>query len=146
MEPLDLSKSPPRGPRERLLGLKFLPRTIDKMRASLPGGNLAGYVVAMPRGMSAYMLKRVGIDLEAMQAVVASAPSEDEVLAWFAEHADLSDVEGLNAKLEALGIARLPEEEQAMVYRIHPGIAERPELTAFFDIFEFDDARLAGRN
>jgi len=99
MEPLDLSKTPPRGPRERLLGLKFLPRTIDKMRASLPGGNLAGYVVAMPRGMSAYMLKRVGVDLEAMQAVVASAKSEDEVLAWFAEHADLSDVEGLNAKL-----------------------------------------------
>jgi len=92
------------------------------------------------------MLKRVGVDLEAMQNVVASASSEDEVLAWFAEHADLSDVEVLNGKLEALGIARLPAEEQAMVYRIHPGIAERPELTAFFDIFEFDDARLAGRS
>ena len=146
MEPLDFSIAPPRGPRERLLGLAFLPRTIDKMRAALPGGNLAGYVVAKPRGMSAFLLKRVGVDLEAMQAAVAAAATESDVLAWFAERADLSDVDGLSAKLETLSLDRLPEEEQGMVYRAHPGLAERPELTAFFDIFEFDDARLAGRS
>lgn len=36
MTPLDLRKAPPRGPRERLLGFYFLPRTIDKLRAELP--------------------------------------------------------------------------------------------------------------
>ncbi|MBD5604204.1 MAG: DUF5069 domain-containing protein [Candidatus Eremiobacteraeota bacterium] len=145
MEALDLTLAPPRGPRERLLGLAFLPRTIDKMRASLPGGNLAGYLVDFPRGLSAYMLKRVGVDLAAMQRKVAEAEDEADVLAWFADHADLSDVDGLNAKLEALGMSRLPEDERAMVYRAHPGLDQRSDLTAFFDIFEFDDARHPAR-
>jgi hypothetical protein len=145
MEPLDLSHAPPRGPREKLLGLTFLPRTIDKMRAQLPGGNLSGYVVDMPRGLSAFLLKRVGVDGAEMQAVVASASDEAEVLAWFAAHADLSDVAGVNAKLESLTIERAGEEDRALVYRLHPGLEARPDLVAFYDIFEFDDARAAAR-
>jgi hypothetical protein len=38
MDALDLTKAPPRAPRETLAGVVFLPRTIDKMRATLPGG------------------------------------------------------------------------------------------------------------
>ena len=37
MTPLDLRNVPPRGVRERLLGFYFLARTIDKLRAELPG-------------------------------------------------------------------------------------------------------------
>jgi hypothetical protein len=37
MKPLDLTKTPPRSPREQLVGLVFIPRMIDKMRALLPG-------------------------------------------------------------------------------------------------------------
>ena len=33
MEPLDLRRQLPRGPRETLAGLAFMPRTIDKLRA-----------------------------------------------------------------------------------------------------------------
>ncbi len=38
MESLDLSRRPPRGPRERLVGCMFLARTVDKLRAQLPWG------------------------------------------------------------------------------------------------------------
>jgi hypothetical protein len=41
--PLDLRTRPPRGPRETILGFYFLPRTIDKLRAELPGGNLGAF-------------------------------------------------------------------------------------------------------
>ena len=116
------------------------------MRASLPGGNLDGYLVDQPYGVSAYLLKRVGVDLQAMKAAVAAANDEDEVVAWFRDHADLSDVETLNGKLEALSLSRLDEKGQAMVHRAHPGLAERPDLSAFFDIFEFDDARHTARS
>ena len=37
MSPLDLRKHAPRGPREMMLGFYLLPRTVDKLRAELPG-------------------------------------------------------------------------------------------------------------
>ncbi len=76
MTPLDLSKAPPRGPREKLCGAYFLPRTVDKIRSELPGGNPAGYFVDNPIGMSAYMLEKLNIDLAALRAVVAEAANE----------------------------------------------------------------------
>jgi hypothetical protein len=143
MEPLDFTKTPPRGPREKLAGVVFLARTIDKMRANLPGGNLNGYLIDYSRGLSPFLLKRIGIEQSALQAVVASAADESEVLAWIESHADLSDVEGVNAKMESLGLERMTDDDRALVYERHPGVAERPELSKFFDIFEFDDARVA---
>jgi hypothetical protein len=143
LEPLDFAKAPPRGPREKALGLVFLPRTIDKMRANLPGGNLNGYLVEYPRGLSAFLLKRVGVDLAALQAVVASAADEAEVLTWFERHADLSDVAGINAKLESLSLERLTDEDRAMVHRVHPSVVGQTGITTFFDMFEFDDARVS---
>jgi hypothetical protein len=38
MDPLDLTVTPPRSPYQMLEGLYMLPRTIDKLRAKLPGG------------------------------------------------------------------------------------------------------------
>jgi hypothetical protein len=142
LEPLDFRLAPPRGPRETALGLAFLPRTIDKMRAALPGGNLNGYLVDYPRGLSAFLLKRVGVDLAAMQAEVAAAPDEAAVLTWFEQHADLSKAGEVSAKLASLSLAQLSEDDRAMVHRIHPGIEGRPEIETFFDVFEFDDARV----
>ncbi|MBV8689631.1 MAG: DUF5069 domain-containing protein, partial [Candidatus Eremiobacteraeota bacterium] len=58
MEPLDLSKAPPRSPKLQLDGLVMLPRTIDKLRASLPGGNLGPYRI---QGFSQRMLDAIGV-------------------------------------------------------------------------------------
>jgi hypothetical protein len=72
MEPLDLETSPPRGPREQLLGVCFLPRTIDKIRAELPGGKTGGYLVAEST-MSSYVLHKIGVKLDELRDVVARA-------------------------------------------------------------------------
>ena len=45
MTPLDLSVSPPRSPYDELDGLVFMPRTIDKLRSMLPGGNPGEYFI-----------------------------------------------------------------------------------------------------
>ncbi|HWT06548.1 MAG TPA: DUF5069 domain-containing protein, partial [Xanthomonadales bacterium] len=68
MQPLDLTTAPPRAPRESLAGIVFLPRTIDKMRATLPGGALGAYNIP---GFSEMMLEALGIELEAFRAAVA---------------------------------------------------------------------------
>ena len=81
MEPLDLARTPPRSPREKLLGLYFLPRTIDKFRAELPGGNLAGYLTDYKEGLSSYLLHKLGISIDDFRVLIARASDEDELMA-----------------------------------------------------------------
>lgn len=139
MEPLDLSTQRPRGPREKLAGLMFMPRTIDKLRAELPGGGMGPYL-NRPDGLSAFMCKRVGLDMEELRAKVASARDEAEVEGWLLERLDPAKVEEVNAKLPTLGTHKLTPEAFEMVKNIHPIIERRPELVYFFDIFEADEA------
>jgi Domain of unknown function (DUF5069) len=139
MQPLDLRFRPPRGPRETLLGLYFLPRTLDKLRAEMPGGFIGPYLNE-PRGISAFLCRRLGIDMEELRAVVVAANDEDDVVAWLRERIDPGTVEETNRKLESLTLSRLSAEDQEMVRHHHPVLAKRPELVTFLDIFEADDA------
>jgi uncharacterized protein DUF5069 len=139
MEPLDLSTRPPRGPRETMLGLTFMPRTVDKIRAELPGGNIGPYLNE-PRGISAFMCRRIGVDMEELRAAVAAAQDEAGVEAWLRDRIDPAGVEETNRKLESLTIERLSPEDQAMVRNYHPVLHSRPELVRFYDIFEADEA------
>jgi hypothetical protein len=139
MQPLDLQFRPPRGAREKLAGLYFMPRTIDKLRAEMPGGNLGAYINP-DFGVSNYMCKRVGLDMEELRAVVIAANDEDEVAAWLVARLDPAVVEEANRKLEALNIERLSPENLAIVQKYHPIMASRPDLLTYFDIFEADDA------
>jgi len=139
MQPLDLRFHRPRGPRETLLGLYFLPRTIDKLRADLPGGSMGPYLNE-PRGISAFLCRRIGIDMEELRSVVVAAEDEDEVVAWLRERIDPDKVEETNRKLESLTIERLSPEDQELVRHHHPILAKRPDLVTFLDIFEADDA------
>jgi hypothetical protein len=138
MEPLDLRRQLPRGPRETLAGLAFMPRTVDKLRAQQPGGDL-GPFLNEPDGVSAYMCRRAGIDMEELRAVVASAKDEAEVESWLVARLDPAVVAETNAKLEKLGTHRLSPENLKRVQDNHPGLAERPDLQYFFDIIETDD-------
>lgn len=139
MGPLDLEKQMPRGPREKLAGLYFMPRTVDKLRAEQPGGKL-GLYLNRPDGLSAYMCKRVGLDMEELRAKVASAADEAELEAWLRERLDPAVVAEANGKLETLGTHRLTPENVEMVKQVHPVMRERPELTIFFDIFDAEEA------
>jgi hypothetical protein len=139
MGPLDLEKQLPRGPRETLAGLYFMPRTIDKLRAEQPGGKLGGYL-NRPDGLSAYMCRRIGIDMEELRAKVAAAKDEAEIEGWLRERLDPALVEEVNGKLAALGTHKLTPENLEQVKHYHPILDERPELTRFFDIFEADEA------
>ena len=61
MEPLDLTQRPPRSPRLLLgdLELLMIGRTVDKLRATLPGGNIGLYKID---GFSSRLLKAMGIE------------------------------------------------------------------------------------
>lgn len=139
MTPLDLRKHAPRGPRETLLGFYFLPRTIDKLRAELPGGSLGAYL-NHDRGFSAYVTRRLAVDMNELRTVVAQAADENAIAAWLRARIDVAVAPKLNAKLETFVVERMSGEDQILVRERHPVMATRPGLSKILDILEADDA------
>jgi Domain of unknown function (DUF5069) len=138
MRPLDLRVQPPRAPRETLLGCYLLPRTIDKLRAELPGGCTGNYLNG-ETGFSAFVVKRLGLSMDDFRAVVAGAADGAEVVAWLAARIDPALAPALNAKLESFVVERMSPADQLLVRERHPVLAERPELSKILDILDADD-------
>ena len=136
MQPLDLTKQPPRSPREQLAGIYFLPRTIDKMRGLLPGGNIGSYKID---GTSTRMLSALGISVDDLQAEVARASSDDEIGAWVLERSDSSKHDEVNQAISQRSINDIAPENMDRVRQMYPGY-EKIASGLFFDIIDADDA------
>lgn len=146
MEPLDLSACPPRSCYEELDGLMFMPRTIDKLRALLPGGNPGVYLInAQILGMSGYLLQRLGITESALSAVVAAARNETEVAAWLRANTDASQYPAINETLRRLRPKHAEDEAWFRDFYAEV-LAADPQLEYILDIIEADDRRMFGAN
>ncbi len=133
MEPLDLSKAHPRRTREELAGVVFLPRSIDKFRASLPGGNLSGYTLA---GFTGQMLEKLGISPDALRTVVADAKTDEDVARYVREHAAAGGAEAWNTyalnREVYLG-------NRAEAIAENPWLAEHPEIKLSLDFLQYTE-------
>ncbi|HEV2739744.1 MAG TPA: DUF5069 domain-containing protein [Candidatus Elarobacter sp.] len=133
MDPLDLTTAPPRSPREALAGIVFLPRTIDKVRATLPGGAAGAYNIA---GFSQMMLDALGIELDAFRAAVSDAANDDAVAAFVSAATSPDRIEPWNA----LVLARLPRNgDRNAAFEAYPWLRDRPDLVLALDVLEEDD-------
>ncbi len=121
-----------------MLGFYFLPRTVDKLRAELPGGNRGNYVNE-ERGFSAYIVRRLGLDMDEFRQAIADCADEAALQEWLAARIDSSAAPALNAKFETFVVERMSPDDQNLVRRRHPVMAVRPELTKILDILEADD-------
>jgi hypothetical protein len=139
MSPLDLTKQPPRSTRATMLGFYFLPRTVDKLRAELPGGDIGPYL-NHDTGFSAFVVARLGLDMNEFRDAVAQASDEAAVTEWVGARVDPSKADAMNAKLETFVVERMKPEDQALVRDRHPIMALRPELSKVLDILDADDA------
>ncbi|MBV8373321.1 MAG: DUF5069 domain-containing protein [Candidatus Eremiobacteraeota bacterium] len=138
MNPLDLTLGPPRAPRTPLAGLELLmlARTVDKMRAELPGGNLGSYQIP---GLSTRLLDALGISHDALREAVAHANSDEEIAAWVRAHSDPSDYSAINAALQRRTIAdRLDDAAFVAKYPIARTLAPETPLVDF--LVRDDDA------
>jgi hypothetical protein len=136
MDALDLTQRPPRGPRELLPGLDLLmaARTVDKIRATLPGGNLGQYQIT---GFSSSLLNRLGIVEGLLREAIAEAPSDREVADWIARHSDPARYAEVNASLERPTIGeRLDDPEFVRRYPVAHRLA--PESSRL-DLLLADD-------
>jgi hypothetical protein len=139
MDPLDLTVKPPRSPREKLAGCVFMARTVDKVRAELPGGNAGDYIVTGSRSISAYVLHNLRIPVDELRAEVARAADEPELERWLRERIDPATVAEVNRKLESSRMDNLTEEDSAFVLGLHPLMRGKPAGTTF-EFLEADDA------
>ena len=138
MTPLDLTVHKPRSVRATILGFYFLPRTVDKLRAELPGGNIGPYL-NHDTGFSAFVVRRLGLDMNEFREAVAKAPDEDAIVEWLAARVDASTAPALNAKLETFVVERMSAEDQVLVRERHPVMTERPDLSKILDILDAED-------
>jgi hypothetical protein len=140
MDPLDLSTRPPRAPHAEIGGVIFLPRSIDKARATLPGGDPGPYVLP---GFTGMMLETLGIGEAAFVSAVAAAASDDDVVAFVAAHTTPEKIAAWNAHVSQ----RRPRNgDRVAALEVYPWLAERPDLILGLDVLAEDDRQyFAGR-
>ncbi|HTU71764.1 MAG TPA: DUF5069 domain-containing protein [Candidatus Baltobacteraceae bacterium] len=144
MKPLDLTQQPPRSCYEELDGLIFMPRTIDKLRGLLPGGNPGDYFInGQIPGMSGYLLERLGITEEALFEVVARARDEGEIAAWLRERTDAAQYPVINEEIRR-SRPRHAKDPAYFAELYAPTLALHPDLERILDIIDADDRRIFG--
>jgi hypothetical protein len=142
MDALDLTLRPPRSPREPLsnLDLFMIARTVDKLRATLPGGNIGSYQIT---GFSSRLLEKLGIAEAALRDVIARADSDAEIALWIGEHTDPKTYGQINAAFERLTVGeRLGDAEFVKRYPIVHKLA--PEASRL-DLLIADDEEIFGK-
>lgn len=148
MEPLDLRARPPRSCYDELDGLMLMPRTIDKLRAMLPGGHAGEYVINLAephvRGISGYLLERLGIAESDLMEAVRTADDDIGVALWLRERVDTSQYAAINQTLRHIK-PKHADDEVFFRNLYAPTLALHPELDFIIDIVEADDRRLFPR-
>ncbi len=134
MEPLDLRNAKPRRARDEAGGIVFLPRSIDKVRATLPGGHIGEYTIP---GFTEMMLEEFGITIGAFTEAVAAAKTDDDVVAFVREHAKPGDIDNWVDFATHREIYKGNREE---AIADHPWLAEHPELVYSLDFLDYTEA------
>lgn len=144
MEPLDLRDRAPRSGYAELDGLLLMPRTIDKLRAQLPGGNPGVYFInGKIKGISGYLLERLGITEDDLREAVRVAATDRDVATWLRQRTDVSQYPAINATLRRIK-PKHAEDEAYFRNEYAATLREHPELEFVMDIVEADDARMFG--
>jgi len=139
MNAIDLSTKPPREPRAQLGGVTFLPRTIDKAQAVLPGGNIGDYDM---EGLSVTMLGQLEIAVDAFIAAVAEAEHEADVLAYVNENTTPEKIGAWNKWISEF-VAFGGDEQQ--IRGMFPWFdAHQQQSLIALDLLHADDQRVFG--
>ena len=141
---MDLTREVPRSPYEKLGGMVFLPRSIDKGRAELEG-TLGEYIAR--HGRSGRLFKFLGVSAKDFLEALRDRPTDADVWAWVAEHMTPrtpDEIEEFNRKMWAA----TPDDEDDRwswrgfrKYLADCGHAHRTDITRHFDRLDLDEGR-----
>jgi hypothetical protein len=134
MRPISLRRRPPRDPRARLGGLMLLPRTIDKARGLIQGGDPGAYRITP--GLSAWLLGQVGLDEAAFLELVRASATEDEVAAAVVARLGPERRDVLNELVRTMRVRDLSAPLRDEFLRLH---GPQAEDTVVIDVLVADD-------
>src|ERR1043166_7186494 len=117
MTPLDLTKAPPRSPREELDGLCMLPRMIDVARAKLPGGDIGEYQIG--RGMSGLVLRHLEMSVDDFVDLVRTATNEAEIGAQLTRRKTADENRMVSLRLRRVTVADVPDDLRESFVRFY---------------------------
>ena len=140
MNLIDLTKRPPRSPREELGGLCMLPRMIDVARAKLPGGDIGQYQIG--RGMSGLVLRHLEMEVGDFVELVRNAKDDEEVGARLRGRKTDKENRMVSLRLRRVTVADVPDDLRESFTRFYG--ADLPREKRVMDILEEDDARAFG--
>jgi len=140
MTPIDLTKRAPRSPKEQLGGLCMLPRMIDIARARLAGGDIGQYQIG--RGMSALVLKHLGMNVEEFVEAVRAAEDEQRLAEQLVGRRSAAENRLFNLSLRKVTVADVPDDLQESFVGFYG--AGLPPDKPVLDVLEEDDERAFG--
>ncbi len=140
---LDLSKQPPRSPRETLGGYVVAARVLDKCRAAL-NGTLGEY--DFDCYLDNVFFGFAGIKADDFKAFVATGASDAAVGEWIQQHAqqkDRLDVVKWNNNLRYSTVKDMDDQFQVfMEDYIEKNVPKHRSIYHVFDIFDLEEGRL----
>jgi Domain of unknown function (DUF5069) len=99
----DLTQRPPRSPRVRLGGYVFLPRILDKGRASV-AGKIGEYRYGA-KSMDRHFFNFTGLDPDALKNEIAQGGGDLELLTWIQANAKTPAPALGNRRVERISFA-----------------------------------------
>lgn len=140
----DLTKEPPRSPREVLGGYVILARCLDKCRAFLLGmnGEYNYWYCSLCSQLEAF----TGVDHEVMKEFIATGASDAEVAEWFKAQSKIKDPLDIirwNNKMRGMRLSEMSDGAQEYLESyIQKNLPPFPPVYVMFDIYDIEEGRL----
>lgn len=135
---LDLTKQPPRSPRERVCGFDIFGRTIDKCHALL-FGTIGEYHFDCP--LDKRLFEFLGVSAEDFKRQIESGARDEQMAIWAQQGGrskSTEDLERWNASVEAIRPFDNPEQRDWFAAQCAP-LQLDPAQTSLFEMLEADD-------
>ena len=136
--PKDLTKEPPRSPRNRLGGYALMARMIDKGRADLQG-SVGEYHYACPLDQMLFDFK--GVQADEVKKLLGSGTNDEQIVAWFGSHGTAKTTEEIKAWSDGVeGYRPYDDPEKKDWFAEECGkVGLKPESSTLVDYLEADD-------
>jgi hypothetical protein len=138
--PIDLTIHPPRSPFATLGGVRWLPRMIDRARASL-AGTLGEY--DYPTAVDRMTFEFFRTDADSFLAAVRDAPDDEDLLALLLAarggSTSVAEIEAFNERISSRSPAGDPRREASFRERLAATNSGRTDITTFFALLAIEE-------
>ena len=134
-----------KSPYEKLDGIVYLPRMLDKIRLHAKGQLPEEYIPYLGVGFDGRCVRFLGVDYQQVKEQVLNGSSDDEVVEWCKQHGtERTDYDKFvwNEFMTKRGWRDTqPSENDFQEYKEKFGYGNREDIRTYFDFFEVDEGR-----